>query len=73
MQLKTVVWYWKFLSIIIMIRGVISSMFQLPLTFELWKYRNLINSEYNVRSPAGRQCELLLTFWIKRGHFLAII
>ncbi|KAJ6950313.1 hypothetical protein NC651_004091 [Populus alba x Populus x berolinensis] len=27
-----------------MIRGVISSMFQLPMTFELWKYRILINS-----------------------------
>ncbi|KAJ6950315.1 hypothetical protein NC651_004093 [Populus alba x Populus x berolinensis] len=44
MQLKTVVWYWKFLFIIIMIRGVISSMSQLPMTFELWKYRILINS-----------------------------
>ncbi|KAJ7014829.1 hypothetical protein NC653_004205 [Populus alba x Populus x berolinensis] len=44
MQLKTVVCYWKFLFIIIMIRGVISSMFQLPMTFELWKYRILINS-----------------------------
>uniref|UniRef100_A0A2K2CBW6 Uncharacterized protein n=1 Tax=Populus trichocarpa TaxID=3694 RepID=A0A2K2CBW6_POPTR len=43
-KLKTVVWYWKFLFIIIMIRGVISSMFQLPMTFELWIYRILINS-----------------------------
>ncbi|KAJ6966574.1 hypothetical protein NC652_004204 [Populus alba x Populus x berolinensis] len=56
-----------------MIRGVISSMFQLPMTFELWKYRILINSRYNVWSPAGRQSQQRLPFWIKREHFLAII